>query len=158
MFDVIVVGAGVVGSLVARKLSSYQLSVAVLEKEPDVGNVVTMANSAIVHSGYDPVPGTLKAKLNVLGNKMFDKLCEELDVEMERIGSLTVALYDSQLPLLKELAERSAKNGVPVQILNAEETLKLEPHLNKEVKGSLFAPTAVSIVWQLHLTKVHLFC
>lgn len=142
MFDVIVVGAGIVGSLIARKLSSYQLSVAVLEKEPDVGNVTTMANSAIVHSGYDPVPGTLKAKLNVLGNKMFDKLCDELDVEMERIGSLTVALYDEQLPLLEELAKRSALNGVEVKILNAGETLKLEPNLNKNVKGSLFAPTA----------------
>ncbi len=142
MFDVVVIGAGIVGSLVARKLSSYQLSIAVLEKEPDVGNVTTMANSAIVHSGYDPVPGTLKAKLNVLGNKMFDKLCEELDVEMERIGSLTVALYDEQLPLLDKLAERSAQNGVEVKILSAEETLKLEPHLNPEVKGSLLAPTA----------------
>jgi len=142
MFDVIVVGAGIVGSLIARKLSSYQLSVAVLEKEPDVGNVVTMANSAIVHSGYDPVPGTLKAKLNVLGNKMMDKVCEELDVEMERIGSLTVALYDSQLPMLKSLAERSKANGVEVKILSAEETLKLEPHLNLNVKGSLLAPSA----------------
>ena len=142
MFDVVVIGAGIVGSLVARKLSSYQLNVAVLEKEPDVGNVTTMANSAIVHSGYDPVPGTLKAKLNVLGNKMFDKLCEDLDVEMERIGSLTVALYDEQLPMLDKLAERSAQNGVPVKILSKEETLKLEPHLNPEVKGSLLAPTA----------------
>ena len=142
MFDVVVIGAGIVGSLVARKLSSYQLSVAVLEKEPDVGSVTTMANSAIVHSGYDPVPGTLKAKLNVLGNKMMDKVCEELDVEMERIGSLTVALYDEQLPLLQKLAERSALNGVEVKILDAKETLKLEPHLNPEVKGSLLAPTA----------------
>lgn len=142
MFDVVVIGAGVVGSLVARKLSSYQLSVAVIEKEPDVGNVTTMANSAIVHSGYDPVPGTLKAKLNVLGNKMMDKICEELDVEMERAGSLTVALYDEQLPLLEELAKRSAENGVEVKILNTQETLKLEPNLNPQVKGSLFAPTA----------------
>lgn len=142
MYDVVVIGAGVVGSLIARKLSSYQLDIAVLEKEPDVGSGVTMANSAIVHSGYDPVPGSLKAKLNVLGNAMFDKLSEELDVEFERRGSLTVALYDSQLPLLKELAERSKVNGVPVQILSKEETLKLEPNLNPEVKGSLFAPTA----------------
>ena len=142
MFDVVVIGAGIVGSLVARKLSSYQLSVAVLDKEPDVGSVTTMANSAIVHSGYDPVPGTLKAKLNVLGNKMMDKVCEELDVEMERVGSLTVALYDSQLPMLEELAKRSALNGVEVKILNAEETLKLEPNINPNVKGSLLAPTA----------------
>lgn len=142
MYDVVVIGAGVVGSFIARKLSSYQLDIAVLEKEPDVGNVVTMANSAIVHSGYDPVPGSLKAKLNVLGNAMFEKISDELDVEFERIGSLTVALYDEQLPLLEKLAKRSAENGVKVQILNAEETLKLEPNLSKEVKGSLFAPSA----------------
>lgn len=142
MFDCLVIGAGVVGSLIARKLSSYQLNIAVIEKESDVGNIVTMANSAIVHSGYDPVPGTLKAKLNVLGNKMFDQIAEELDVEFERRGSLTVALYDNQLPLLEELAKRSAQNGVPVELLNKEEVLKLEPNLNPEVKGALFAPTA----------------
>lgn len=142
MFDVIVIGAGCVGSLIARKLSSYQLNVAVIEKESDVGNIVTMANSAIVHSGYDPVPGTLKAKLNVLGNKMFDQIAEELDVEFERRGSLTVALYDSQLPLLEELAKRSAVNGVPVKILSAKEVLEIEPNLNPNVKGALFAPTA----------------
>lgn len=142
MYDVVVIGAGIVGSLIARKLSSYQLDIAVVEKEPDVGNVTTMANSAIVHSGYDPVPGSLKAKLNVLGNAMFDRLSEELDVEFERIGSLTIALYDEQLPLLDELAKRSAQNGVKVQILSAEETLKMEPNLSKDVKGALFAPSA----------------
>ena len=142
MFDVVIIGAGVVGSLIARKLSSYQLNVAVIEKESDVGNIVTMANSAIVHSGYDPVPGTLKAKLNVLGNKMFDQIAEELDVEFERRGSLTVALYDSQLPLLEDLAKRSAENGVPVKILTAKEVLELEPNINPNVKGALLAPTA----------------
>ena len=142
MFDCLVIGAGVVGSLIARKLSSYQLNIAVIEKEPDVGNVVTMANSAIVHSGYDPVPGTLKAKLNVLGNKMFDQIADELDVEFNRCGSLTVALYDSQLPLLEQLAKRSAENGVPVKILSAKEVLEMEPNINPEVKGALFAPTA----------------
>lgn len=142
MFDCLVIGAGVVGTLVARKLSSYQLNVAVIEKESDVGNIVTMANSAIVHSGYDPVPGTLKAKLNVLGNKMFDEIAEQLDVEFDRCGSLTVALYDSQLPLLEELAKRSAINGVPVQILTKEEVLKMEPNINPDVKAALFAPTA----------------
>lgn len=142
MFDVAVIGAGCVGSLVARKLSSYQLNVAVLEKESDVGNIVTMANSAIVHSGYDPVPGSLKAKLNVLGNAMFDKISDELDVEFERRGSLTVALYDEQLPLLDELAKRSKENGVPVKILTSKEVLEMEPNISKDVKAALFAPTA----------------
>lgn len=142
MFDVVVIGAGCVGSLIARKLSSYQLNVAVIEKESDVGNIVTMANSAIVHSGYDPVPGSLKAKLNVLGNAMFEKISDELDVEFERRGSLTVALYDEQLPLLEELAKRSKENGVPVKILTPEEVLEMEPNINKDVKAALFAPTA----------------
>lgn len=142
MFDVVVIGAGCVGSLIARKLSSYQLNVAVIEKESDVGNIVTMANSAIVHSGYDPVPGSLKAKLNVLGNAMFEKISDELDVEFERRGSLTVALYDEQLPLLEELAKRSKENGVPVKILTSREVLEMEPNINKDVKAALFAPTA----------------
>lgn len=142
MFDVVVIGAGCVGSLIARKLSSYQLNVAVIEKESDVGNIVTMANSAIVHSGYDPVPGSLKAKLNVLGNAMFDKISDELDVEFERRGSLTVALYNEQLPLLEELAKRSKENGVPVKILTSKEVLEMEPNINKDVKAALFAPTA----------------
>lgn len=142
MFDCIVIGAGVVGSLIARKLSSYQLNIAVIEKEPDVGNVVTMANSAIVHSGYDPVPGSLKAKLNVLGNAMFDKIAEELDVEFDRCGSLTVAIYDEQLPFLEKLQKRSEENGVPVKLLSPKEVLELEPNINKDVKGALLAPTA----------------
>lgn len=142
MFDVIIVGAGVVGSLLARKLSSYQLDVLVIDKETDVGNVTSMANSAIVHSGYDPVPGTLKAKLNVAGNKMFPKLCDDLDVSLDLIGSLTVALYDEQLPLLNDLAKRSAQNGVEVKLLSKEEVLAMEPNINKDVKGALLAPSA----------------
>lgn len=142
MFDIVIVGAGVVGSLLARKLSSYQLNVAVIEKESDVGNVTSMANSAIVHSGYDPLPGSLKAKLNVKGNKMFPKLCEELDVSLEIVGSLTVALYDEQLSLLKDLASRSKENGVDVKLLTSDEVKKLEPNLSSNVKGALLAPTA----------------
>ena len=141
-FDVLIIGAGVSGALIARNLSKYDLKVALLDKENDVGNLTSNANSAIIHSGYDPVPGTNKAKFNVLGNKMFDQLCEELDVEFQRVGSLTVALYDEQLPLLEELAKRSATNGVPVQLLNAEQVKEMEPNINPCVKGALFAPTA----------------
>ena len=141
MYDVIIIGAGITGTLIARELSKYCLSVAVLEKCNDVGNGTTNANSAIIHSGYDPVPGTLKAKFNALGNPMYDQLTKELDVPFYRLGSLTVAIHDSQLELLKELAERSKVNGVPVKLLNKGETLALEPNINPEVKASLFAPT-----------------
>ena len=142
MYDIIIIGAGVVGAMIARKLSRYNLSVCVLEKENDVGNVTSNANSAIVHSGYDPVPGTLKAKLNVLGNSMFDEIAENLDVHFYRKGSLTVAVSDEQMEMLHDLEKRSAENGVPVQILNKEEVLAMEPNINPEVKGALFAPTA----------------
>ncbi len=142
MYDVLIIGAGVTGAMIARNLAKYQLSVALLDKENDVGNLTSNANSAIIHSGYDPVPGTLKAKFNVLGNKMYDQVAEELDVHFFRVGSLTVAIYDEQLPVLKDLAKRSEENGVPVQILSADEVKKMEPNINPEVKGALFAPTA----------------
>ncbi len=142
MYDVIIIGAGIIGSMIARELSRYNANVLVLEKENDVGNKTTNANSAIVHSGYDPVPGTLKARFNVAGNKMFDQLCEELDVPFYRIGSLTVAIYEEQLKLLEELKERSSINGVDVKLLSPEEVKELEPNINPNVKGALLAPTA----------------
>ena len=141
-YDVLIIGAGVTGALIARNLAKYDISVALLDKENDVGNLTSNANSAIVHSGYDPLPGTNKAKFNVAGNPMFDKICEELDVTFNRVGSLTVALYDEQLKLLDDLAKRSKENGVEVKLLSAEEVKKMEPNINPEVKGALLAPTA----------------
>lgn len=142
VYDFIIIGAGISGTMIARELSKYQCNILVIEKENDVGNKTTNANSAIIHSGYDPVPGTLKAKFNVLGNQKYDRIADELDVSFSRVGSLTIALYDSQLATLKELAERSKENGVEVKLLNAEEVKKLEPNINPDVKGALFAPTA----------------
>ena len=142
MYDVIIIGAGVTGAMIARKLARFELSVALLEKENDVGNVTSNANSAIIHSGYDPVPGTLKAKLNVQGNQMFDDIARELDVHFNRCGSMTVAINKEQLQMLYDLEKRSKENGVPVQILNKEEVLKLEPNINPEVVGALLAHTA----------------
>ena len=141
-FDVLIIGAGVTGAMIARNLAKYDIKVALLDKENDVGNLTSNANSAIVHSGYDPVPGTNKAKFNVLGNAMFDQICDELDVNFSRVGSLTVALYDEQLKILEDLAKRSKENGVKVELLNAEQVKKMEPNINPCVKGALFAPTA----------------
>ena len=141
IYDICIIGAGITGSLIARELSRYKLKILVLEKENDVGNVTTNANSAIIHSGYDPVHGTLKAKLNVLGNAKYDQLTKELDVSFKRIGSLTVAVEDEQLKILEELKERSAQNGVEVKLLNHDEVIAIEPNITKEVKGALLAPT-----------------
>lgn len=142
MYDIIIIGAGVVGAFIARVSSSYQLKVLLLDKENDVGNVTSMANSAIVHSGYDPVPGTNKAKFNVLGNKMFPSICRDLDVRFGQLGSMTIANSIEQIETLKELQKRAKINGVDTILLNKEDTLKLEPHLNQSVCGSLLAPSA----------------
>ena len=141
-YDCIVVGAGVIGALCARELAKYKLDILVLEKEIDVGYGASGANSAIVHSGYDPVPGTLKAKLNVLGNKMYEALCKELDVQFRRIGSITVANSEEELKTLDELAKRSEANGVPYRILNQEELRKEEPNVTASAVGGLLCPTA----------------
>ena len=140
--DVLIIGAGVTGTMIARELSQYKLDVAILDKNNDAGDATSSANSAIIHSGYDPEPGTLKAKFNVLGNAKYPKLVKELDVPFEQCGSLTVAIEEEQLAVLKELAERSKINGVEVKLLSKEEVLKMEPNINPEVKGALFAPTA----------------
>ena len=140
--DVLIIGAGVVGTMIARELSQYQLDIVILDKNNDAGDGTSSANSAIVHSGYDPEPGSLKAKFNVLGNAKFPKLVEELDVPFIQCGSLTIATEDEQIPVLKELMERSKLNGVEVKLLNKDEVLKMEPNINPEVKGALFAPTA----------------
>ena len=142
MIDIIIIGAGVIGSFIARELAKYKVKVVVLEKENDVGNVTSMANSAIVHSGYDPVPGTLKAKFNVLGNKMYAQTCKELDVKFLPTGSMTVATEPKHLEVLKELEKRAKLNGVEVKLLNEEETKQLEPNLNEKVIGALYCPTA----------------
>ena len=142
MYDVLIIGAGVTGAFIARKLSRYDLKVLLLDRENDVGNVTSNATSAIIHSGYDPVPGTLKAKLNVLGNKMYDQIADELDVHFYRIGSITVATNEKQLATLQDLLKRSEENGVEARILSEQELKELEPNVSSSALGGLLAPTA----------------
>ncbi len=151
MYDIVVIGAGVVGTCVARELSKYDLKVLILEKENDVANGTTKANSAIVHSGYDAKPNTMKAKLNVEGNAMMEQLCKELDVPFERIGSLTIALDESDMSKLEEMYERGIQNKVPgLKIIHRDELLDMEPNINQNVIGALHAPTAgIMGPWEL---------
>ena len=111
MEDVIVIGAGVVGSSVARELSRYNLNVTVLEAGSDVAEGASKANSAIVHAGFDAKPGTNKAKFNVLGNRMFEDVCRELRVPFRRNGSLVLAFGAEEEEALEDLKEKAAKNG-----------------------------------------------
>lgn len=142
MYDIIVIGAGAVGASIARELSKYKVKTLVLDKENDVCNVTSMANSAIVHSGYDPKPGTKKAFHNVRGNKLYDELVKELDVEFNRIGSLTCATNEEEKKIIEGYISRSEENGVEVKLLNKEETKKLEPFVSDNVIASLYAPSA----------------
>lgn len=142
MYDVVIVGAGVVGCAIARELSKYQLKTCVIEKDVDVASGTTKANSAIVHAGEDPKPGTLKAKLNVRGNAMFDKLAEELDFPFKRNGSFVLCFSEDDLPALEKYKAQGEENGVPgMKILSREEALKLEPNLSPEVVAVLDLPT-----------------
>ena len=146
MFDVVVIGAGVVGGLVARELARYELSVAIVEKCSDVALGATRANSAIVHAGYDAKEGSLKAKLNVLGSKMMESVAEELGVKYKRNGSLVVGFNDEDRKTLEGLLERGTKNGVEgLRVIDREEILALEPNIGAGVTVALHAPTGAII-------------
>ncbi len=152
MFDVAVIGAGVVGASIARELSRYKLSTVVLEKGVEVCQGTSKANSAIVHGGYDAIEGTLKAKLNVEGNKMYGKVCEELDVHFKRIGSLVLAFDEEEIKTLEELYERGITNKVEgLKLLNKEETKEIEPNVSEEVVGALYCGSG-GIVCPFNLT------
>ena len=142
MYDVIIIGAGVIGSSIARELSKYKLDIIVLEKENDVCEGTTSANSAIIHSGYDPEPNSKKAYYNVLGNQMYTQICEDLDVSFKRNGSITIAVDDEEVDILDELFERSKLNNVETKLLNQDELFEIEPNITKKALKGLYAPTA----------------
>lgn len=141
-YDVIIIGSGVSGSACARELSRYQVKVCVLEKEEDLCCGTSKANSGIVHAGYDAVPGSLKAELNVLGNEKMEQLSRDLDFPFIRNGSLVVCRNSEELPKLKELYDRGTQNGVKgLRILTKEEVLAMEPDITDEVCAALYAPS-----------------
>ena len=151
MYDVAIIGAGICGASAAYFLAQRKLKICVIEKENDVAMGTTKANSAIIHAGYDPKPGTLMARFNVRGAALIKKLAAKLSVPYQQIGSLVLAFDDADLKLIHKLYERGVQNGVPgLQILSAEETLAKEPNLNPTVQGSLYAPTAGIVApWEL---------
>ncbi len=143
MYDVIIIGAGVSGTASARELSRYKGRICVLEKEEDVCCGTSKANSGIVHAGYDAVPGSLKAELNVKGNKKMERLAKELDFPFRRTGSLVICLGEEEMPGLQKLYDRGIANGVRgLKILNREEVLAMEPNITDKVYAALYAPSA----------------
>jgi len=141
-YDVIIIGAGIIGCMIARFLSRYKLDTLLIEKEADVCMGATAANTAIIHAGYDPVPGSLKAEMNVKGNKMWDTLAGELNIPFERRGDYVVAIGEEELPKLEELMKQGIQNGVPgLVLLSGDEVRRREPNINPKVSGALWAST-----------------
>jgi len=146
MFDVVVIGAGVVGGFVARELTKYKLKVLILERMSDVAMGATRANSAIVHAGFDAKEGSLKAKLNVRGSEMMEDVARELGVKYDRCGSLVVGFGDEDRRTLEGLLRRGVKNGVrELSIVDREELLKIEPNIGDGVTAALYAKTGAIV-------------
>ena len=146
MYDVVIIGAGVVGGMVARALSRYDLKICIVEKEHDVAMGATRANSAIVHAGFDAKPGSLKARFNVEGSKMMAKVCSELGVKYQNNGSLVIGYNEEDRETLKELLNRGNENGVAdLRLVEGEELKALEPNLAPEVTCALYAPTGAIV-------------
>ena len=144
LFNVIIIGGGVVGNAVARELSRFQITAALLEKEPDVGMETSCRNSGVLHSGINYKAGTLRAKLAVRGNSMMDRLCADLKVKIKRIGKLTTALDEDELPGVKRLMDQGTANGVPgLKVLDSAEMRKIQPGV--EGIAAVWSPTSAII-------------
>ena len=142
IYDVAVIGGGVIGGTILRELSKYQLSSVLLEKGSDVSLGQSRANSGIVHAGFDALPGTLKAKFNVLGNKMMKEYATELGVKYQNNGSLVIARSQEDLKTLHDLLERGIQNGVSgLEIIDREKLVELEPNITDDAIGALWAKT-----------------
>ena len=143
-YDVVIIGGGVVGCAIARELSRYKISVAVLEKEDDVGWGISCRNSGVVHAGFNNKPGTLMAKFCVEGNRSFAELCRQLDVPYKKIGKLVVAKKKEEIKGLQKLKQQGDTNGVnKLQIINLNEVKRLEPNI--EGIAALYSPeTAIT--------------
>lgn len=142
MYDVVIIGAGVTGSAIARELSRYQYRTIVLDKNSDVCEGTSKANSGIVHAGFDSEPGSVMAKMNVRGNAMMEQLSKDLDFSFKRNGSLVLCFDEKDMDKLERLLEKGKKNGVPgIRIISKEEVKKMEPNVTDNMAAALYAPT-----------------
>ena len=143
VYDVAIIGGGVVGCAIARELSRYRLKTVLLEKYAEVGFGTTKTNSGIVHAGHHSSPDTLKGQLVVRGNEMFDELQEELGFGFRRCGEIVVAQDEEEMEHLKELQAMGEKKGVAgLEMWDQERLRKEEPNLSTHLVGALHAPTA----------------
>lgn len=140
-YDVAVIGAGVCGANIARRLSAYELDVVLVEKEADVSFGVSKANSGIVHGGFHHPKKYLKTSLEIRGASMFDQLKAELGFPFERCGIVVVALHEDEMRVIEQLYLQGVENGaIGLEMCSRERMLELEPKLSPETLGGLYAP------------------
>lgn len=141
-YDTVIIGGGVIGAAVARELSQYDLKLCLIEREEDVCSGTSKANSAIVHAGFDAVPGSMKAKMNLEGNRLMEQLSKDLDFEFKRNGSLVLCFTEDDRPALNKLYEKGVENGVPeLSIITGDKARQMEPNISAEVVAAIYAPT-----------------
>ena len=143
MKDIVIIGAGVIGCSIARELSKYNLDICVVEKNNDVAEGISKGNSGIVHAGYNEKENTLKAKLNLEGNYLFDGLSKNLDFSFKRNGALILAFNEDEMKKVHELKANGDKLGVPaLEVLDRNEVLNLEKNISPKVVGALYAKSS----------------
>ena len=146
MYDVVIIGSGVIGLACASFISQYALKTLVVEKEEDICSGTSKANSAIVHGGFDAKSGTLKAKFNVLGSKMMKELAEKLNFAYNQNGALVLCLNKEDEDSLYELYQRGLTNGVKnLEIISGEKVRELEPNISKKVVSALYCKDSAII-------------
>jgi glycerol-3-phosphate dehydrogenase len=142
VYDIVIIGAGVTGCAAARYLSRYDAKICVVERAEDVCCGTSKANSAIVHAGFDAKHGSLMAKMNLMGSRMFPELSKELDFPYVQNGSLVVCMNEEDLPRLHALYKNGVANGVEgLEIVDAKRLHELEPNVGKNAAAALWAPT-----------------
>lgn len=155
MYDIIIIGSGITGALIAHGLSKYNVKVLVLEKRSDVAEGSTGANSAMVHSGHDPKSGSLKCHYNLLGNRMFPDLCKQLQVAYKQIGAFVVATDKEEEDKLEVLIRQCEERGVPFEVLDGDKARELEPNLSDIVTKALSLPTTGIITpWEVTIAAM----
>jgi glycerol-3-phosphate dehydrogenase len=152
MYDVVIIGAGIIGSFLAHDLSKYQLNIAVLEKNSDIAGEATMSNSAIIHAGHDPKTGTLKATLNLQGSRMYESVCKELGVSYKRTSAFVAATNHEEEELLPAMIAQAEERDIPCMLLRGEEARRKEPNLSEEIVAvAEFPTTAICYPWEIAL-------
>jgi glycerol-3-phosphate dehydrogenase len=141
VYDVAVIGAGVVGAAIARELSRYRLACALVEAGPDVGAGTSKANTAIWHTGFDAKPGTLESRLLRRSYALLDKYLPQAGIAVERLGAILVAWNDEQAAELPGIVDRARQNGVEnLRMLSSDEIYEHERHLHTGALGGLLVP------------------